>query len=98
MSLTYSIQGFDLHQPDKGFKLLVGSSFAPPVNPRRVDLELPRMHGQIALWEDPMSAKKLTLEVRIEDHDADGLKQIWEHLRYLLWIGTTCRMTIRLYQ
>lgn len=95
MSLTYSIQGFDLHQPDKGFKLLVGSSFAPPVNPRRVDLEIPRTHGQIPLWDDPLSAQKLTLKVRIEDPDPAGLQQKWEHLRSLMWTGANRGLTIR---
>lgn len=95
MSLTYSIQGFDLHQPDKGFKLLVGSSFAPPVSPRRVDLELPHMHGQVPLWDDPLSAQKLTLKVRIEDPDPAGLQQKWEHLRSLMWTGSNRGLTIR---
>jgi len=95
MSLTYSIQGFDLHQPDIGFKLLVGSSFAPAVSPRRVDLEIPRVHGQVPLWDDPLSAQKLTLKVRIEDSDPDQLRQKWEHLRALMWTGSNRGLTIR---
>lgn len=95
MSLTYSIQGFDLHQPEIGFKLLVGSSFAPAVSPRRVDLEIPLMHGQVPLWDDPLPAQKLTLKVRIEDSQPDMLRQKWEHLRALMWTGANRGLTIR---
>lgn len=95
MSLTYTIQGFDLHQPEIGFKLLQATSFAPPVNPRRVVVEIPGMHGQLPLWDDELSAQKLTLKVRIQDRDPAQLQAKWEHLRALMWTGSNTGLTVR---
>lgn len=95
MSLTYTIQGFDFHQPDQGFQLMDGSLFAPSVNPRRVDVQPPGMHGQIPLWNDELQPQKLTLRVRIRDDDPSQLQFKWEHLRALMWTGSNQGLTIR---
>jgi hypothetical protein len=93
--ITYTIQGFDLHQPDVGFQLLEGSSFAPPIAPRRVNLTVPRMHGQVPLWDDELDAAKLALRVRIKDTDPEQLQFKWEHLRALMWTGSNQGLTVR---
>lgn len=93
--ITYTIQGFDLHQPEEGFQLMQNSAFAPPIAPRRVDLLVPRMHGEVPLWDDELDAAKLSLRVRISDPDPEQLQFKWEHLRALMWTGSNQGLTIR---
>ena len=54
--LEYTIEGFNLHQPELGFYLLEGSSYASEISPRRVNLEVPGVHGEIPQWNDPLSS------------------------------------------
>lgn len=95
MAVEYTIQGFNFHQPDLGFQLMEGSTYAPAVNPRRVNIEITGMHGQVPMWNDELSAQKLTLRVRIRDQDPAGLQAKWEHLRGLMWTGSNQGLTIR---
>lgn len=93
--IAYTIQGFNLHQPAQGFQLMETSAFAPPIAPRRVNLLVPRMHGQVPLWDDELDAAKLSLRVRITDPDPEQLQAKWEHLRALMWTGSNQGLTIR---
>lgn len=95
MSVIYTIQGFNLNQPEQGFKLMEGTSYAPPISPRRVNLEIPRMHGQIPMWDDELPSAKLTLRVRISGDTPTILENRWQHLRALMWTGSNTGLTIR---
>lgn len=95
MTLVYTIQGFNLHQPDIGFKLMQTTSYASPISPRRVNLEIPRMHGQVPMWDDELGPAKLLLRVRIQDEDPAQLELKWQHLRALMWTGSNTGLTVR---
>lgn len=95
MTVTYSIQGFNLHQPDLGFYLLDQTAFAPEISPNRVNLNVPRLHGQVPLWDDELTQTKIFFRVRIFDQDPNQLQFKWEHLRSLMWTGSNQGLTVR---
>lgn len=95
MSLTYTLEGFSLHDPPEGFWILESSNFAPPISPNRVDLQIPHLHGQLPLWDDELQAAKLALRIRITAPDADTLRERWEHLRALMRTGSNRPLNMR---
>lgn len=95
MSLAYTIQGFNLHQPDLGFQLMEGSSYASSIAPRRVNLVVPRMHGEIPAWNDPLDTTEITLRVRIRDDDPAELERKWIYLRSLCMGGQNNPVMLR---
>lgn len=95
MSLTYTIEGFDLHQPSLGVKLLQQTQFASNVSPRRVNIVIPGVHGEIPAWNDPLSSSTIIFRVRIEDRDPAQLEQKWNYLRSLCRVGSNSPVTLR---
>jgi hypothetical protein len=93
--LTYTIDGFNLHQPAAGFKVLESTTFAPQISPNRVNLRIPRMHGQIALWDDELTEAKLRIRVRVTGSNAADLQMRWDHLRRTMGTGRNAGLTIR---
>nr|DAL20812.1 MAG TPA_asm: tail protein [Caudoviricetes sp.] len=93
--LEYTIEGFNLHQPELGFQLLEGSSYAAEIAPRRVNLEVPGVHGEIPQWNDPLSSTNMTFNVRIRDQNPLGLRQKWQYLRSLMRTGGNNPVTVR---
>lgn len=93
--LEYTIEGFNLHQPEQGFYLLEGSSYASEISPRRVNLEVPGAHGEIPQWNDPLSSTNVVFNVRVRDDDPDALRQKWQYLRALMRTGSNNPVTVR---
>lgn len=85
--VNYLINGFDLHQPDEGFRLMESTQFASEISPRRVSLQVPRMHGEIPAWDDPIDSTGVVIRVRIQDSDPDMLERKWNHLRAHTLLG-----------
>lgn len=85
--IDYLIQGFRLHQPDQGFRLLADSQYSSSIAPRRVNLTVPLMHGQIPAWNDPLDSTTVMLRVRITDPDPTQLEHKWNYLRSLCLLG-----------
>lgn len=94
-SLTYQLEGFDLHQPDIGFRLLEQSTFAAEVAPRRVNIEVPRRHGEIPAWNDPIDTRLLTLNIEVRGDTHTELEERWNHLRSLAGLGINRPVTIQ---
>lgn len=95
MTVAYTLQGFNLHQPEIGFQLMEGSIYASAVSPRRVNLVVPNMHGEIPAWNDPLEATNITVRVRISDPDAAELERKWIYLRSLCMTGQNNPVTMR---
>ena len=95
MSLAYTIQGFNLHQPELGFQLMEGSSHSTSIAPRRVNLVVPGMHGEIPAWNDPLGTTEITLRVRIRDTDPASLERKWIYLRSLCMTGQNNPVVLR---
>lgn len=95
MSLEYTLEGFNLHQPELGFRLLEGTEFASNIAPRRVNIVLPGVHGEIPAWNDPLSTTTLLLHVRIQGENAEDLRTKWNYLRSLTRVGSNNPVTIR---
>lgn len=95
MSITYTIAGFDLHQPDLGFYLMEQTDYAPQISPNRVNLNVPHLHGQVPLWNDELTETKLYFRVRVKGSTPAELQYRWEHLRSLMWTGSNQGLTIR---
>lgn len=95
MTIAYTIEGFNLHQPDIGFKLLDQSDFASEISPRRVNRRVPLMHGEIPAWNDPLDTTTIAFRVRIQDDTPQGLEQKWNHLRSLCMLGNNNPVTVR---
>lgn len=95
MTVAYTLQGFNLHQPELGFKLMEGSTYAPAISPRRVNLEVPNMHGEIPAWNDPLGTTQITVRVRISDTTPEGLESKWIYLRSLCMTGQNNPVTLR---
>lgn len=93
--IAYTIAGFNLHQPEIGFQLMETSSFASSISPNRINLHIPRMHGQVPLWDDELRETKVRFRVRIRDNDPVQLQSKWEHLRRLMWVGSKQGLTVR---
>lgn len=93
--VDYSIDGFNLHQPDLGFRLLDGSTYAPEIAPRRVNIIIPGVHGEIPSWNDPLSPTLLTFNVEINGTDSADLEAKWNHLRMLCRLGGNQPVTIQ---
>lgn len=93
--LEYTIEGFNLHQPEQGFYLLEGSSYASEIAPRRVNLVVPGVHGEIPQWNDPLSSTTVVFNVRVRDGDAEALRQKWQYLRALMRTGGNNPVTVR---
>lgn len=88
LCVNYAINGFELHQPAEGFELKDGTEYAPALNPRRVVVEVPGVHGQIPMFDDPISAITVVLTVRVHGADDDALRMRWNTLVSLLGMGT----------
>lgn len=95
MSVGYTIEGFNLHQPELGYTLLESTAYAPEISPNRVNLRIPNFHGQVPLWNDELTETKLLFKVRLRDEDPLGLQAKWEHLRALMWTGSNRGLTVR---
>lgn len=95
MTVAYTLQGFNLHQPGLGFKLMEGSSYAPAIAPRRVNLEVPNMHGEIPAWNDPLGTTQITVRVRISEGSPEELERKWIYLRSLAMTGQNNPVTMR---
>lgn len=95
MAIAYTLQGFNLHQPDLGFYLLEGSAFASDIAPRRANLVVPLMHGEIPAWNDPLDTTTIALRVRIRDRDPAELERKWNYLRSLLGLGSNNPIVVR---
>lgn len=95
MALTYTLEGFDLHQPDIGFYLLEGTEFASAIAPRRVNIVLPNMHGEIPAWNDPISSTTIIVRVRIRGNSPEDMEQKWNYLRSLCRLGSNNPVTMR---
>lgn len=95
MAIGYTLEGFNLHQPDIGFRLLEGTEFASTIAPRRVNISVPNMHGEVPMWNDPLDTTTLALRVRISDPSPEGLQQKWHYLRSLCRTGSNNPVTIR---
>lgn len=85
--MDYLINGFRVHQPDEGFRLMEDTQFASEISPRRVNLQVPRMHGEIPAWDDPIDSTGVVIRVRIQDPDPDMLERKWNHLRAHALLG-----------
>src|SRR5690606_1736764 len=59
MAIGYTLEGFNLHQPDIGFRLLEGTEFASTIAPRRVNISVRNMHGEVPMWNDPLDTTTL---------------------------------------
>ena len=95
MTIAYTVQGFNLHQPDLGFQLLEGSSHSSAIAPRRINLLVPTMHGEIPAWNDPLDATQVSVRVRIRDDDPAELERKWIYLRALCMTGQNNPVTLR---
>lgn len=95
MTIGYTIQGFNLHQPEWGFQLMEGSSYASSIAPRRVNLVVPTMHGEIPAWNDPLDSTSIAIRVRISDPDPAELERKWIYLRSLCMTGQNNPVTLR---
>lgn len=93
--LEYTIEGFNLHQPELGFYLLEGSSYASEISPRRVNLEVPGVHGEIPQWNDPLSSTNVVFNVRVREANPESLRQKWQYLRALMRTGNNNPVTVR---
>ena len=95
MTIAYTIEGFNLHQPDIGFKLLEQSDFASEIAPRRINRVVPLRHGEIPAWNDPLDSTSIAFRVRIEGDDPADLERKWNHLRALCMLGNNNPITVR---
>lgn len=95
MTIAYTLQGFNLHQPEIGFQLMEGSSYASAIAPRRINLVVPRMHGEIPAWNDPLDSTNITVRVRISDGSPEELEHKWIYLRSLCMAGQNNPVTMR---
>jgi hypothetical protein len=95
VAIAYTIEGFNLHQPDEGFKLLEQTDFASEISPRRVNRVVPLMHGEIPAWNDPLDTTSIAFRVRITGATPQELEQRWNHLRSLCMLGNNNPVTIR---
>lgn len=87
--ITYRINDVDLHDPDNGFRLMVGTEYAPPLSPRHAVVEVPGVHGALPLWDDPLSEIAVTLVCRVLAGDSpDVLRERWNTFINLLGTGT----------
>lgn len=93
--LEYTIEGFNLHQPELGFQLLEGSSYASEIAPRRVNLQVPGVHGEIPQWNDPLSSTTVVFNVRVRDGEPEQLRQKWQYLRSLMRTGSNNPVVVR---
>lgn len=85
--MDYLINGFRVHQPNLGFKLMESTQFASEISPRRVSLQVPLMHGEIPAWNDPIDSTSVAIQVRIQDSDPAQLERKWNYLRSLALLG-----------
>lgn len=95
MTVAYTLQGFNLHQPEIGFQLMEGSSYASAIAPRRINLVVPNMHGEIPAWNDPLDSTNITVRVRISDGSPAELEAKWIYLRSLCMTGQNNPVTMR---
>jgi len=93
--LQYQIDGFDLDNKAAGFQLVGTTSYTSGLSMRRVNVEIPRMHGTLALWDDPMSAATLILDMKITASSAGVLDQRYRYLLRLLGVGAQRPVTVR---
>lgn len=93
--LAYTLEGFDLHQPLLGYRLLEGSTFASEVAPRRVNLVVPGVHGEIPAWNDPLSTLLLSLRVEVKGSSPEDREMRWNYLRSLCRLGSNQPVTVR---
>lgn len=64
MTVTYQINGFNLDKTDM-CKVMDGTEYSCALAPRRLDLTIPGISGQVPMWNDPLDALKLTLQLRV---------------------------------
>lgn len=93
--VSYAIDGFNLHQPEIGFRLLEGSTYAAEVSPRRVNIMIPGVHGEIPAWNDPLPPVLLTFNIEINGTDSQDLEVKWNHLRTLCRLGGNQPVTVQ---
>lgn len=87
MTLTYAINGLDLHDPDNGRRLLDAPIWAGNLTSRNIQIALPGVHGNVPVWQSPMDASGITFRVRLLDHDQDGLNTKWNQIVRYLGVG-----------
>lgn len=87
MTLTYSLNGLDLHDPGNGRKLLDATSWSNNIAMRNTVLSLPGMHGAVPVWAAPLDSSNLVLRVQVKDRDEDGLNDKWNLIMRHLGVG-----------
>lgn len=93
--INYTVNGFSLHQPELGFLLMEQTEYASSIAPRRVNIMVPMMHGEIPSWNDPLDTTEVLLRVRIKDDDPAELENKWNYLQAMLGTGQNNPIVLR---
>lgn len=93
--INYTVNGFSLHQPELGFLLMEQTEYASSIAPRRVNITVPMMHGEIPSWNDPLDTTEILLQVRIKDGDPAELENKWNYLQAMLGAGQNNPIVLR---
>lgn len=64
MPVTYQINGYNLDKANM-CKVMEGTEYAGALAPRRLDISIPGITGELPLWNDPLGPMKLTLNLRV---------------------------------
>lgn len=93
--INYTINGFNLNQPELGFRLMEQTEYASSIAPRRVNITVPMMHGEIPAWNDPLDTTQILIRVRITDEDPEELENKWNYLQAMLGTGQNNPIVLR---
>jgi hypothetical protein len=87
VTLTYAINGFDLHDPDNGRKLLDAPVWAGSLTMRNLAIALPQVHGNLPVWQAPLDSSGISFRIRLLDNDPDELNTKWNQIVRRLGVG-----------
>lgn len=89
MSVRYGIGDFTFPSTTQqsGLWLLEGTEYAPALAARRAVVEIPNVHYQVPLFNDPMSAVTVGMSIRVQGTNADDLATRWDFLISLFGAG-----------
>lgn len=94
MTLTYAVNGLDLHDPANGRRLLDAPIWASNLTMRNIQIALPGIHGNLPVWQSPLDASGITFRIRLTDHDQDGLNTKWNQVVRYLGVGNNQPVTL----
>lgn len=91
----YAIGNAALDDPELGFKLLLGTEYAPAVSPRNVTIMVPGRHGALPLYDAALPSILVTLVVRVLGSTPDELRTNWTNLMALMNTGRNSAILLR---